>query len=398
MILSCNSLCILGVLMINKERPYQICTRCVMDTTDPDIVFDENGVCNHCRRAETLLKKPPYSLSPLEKKNKLIELVNEIKKSSRGKRYDCIIGVSGGVDSTYAAYTVVKAGLKPLAVHLDNGWNSELSVKNIENITKKLGIDLFTYVIDWEEFRDLQLSFLKASTPDAEIPTDHAIVSILYKIAEKEKVKYILGGTNLGTESILPHAWSYGHSDWKYIRNIHALYGTKKLSSFPHKSFFQIFIDTRLRKIKWIHLLNYIDYVKKDAIKIIEKELEWRDYGGKHYESIYTRFFQGYILPVKFNFDKRRAHLSSLIMSGQISRKQALDELKFEPYPDKDLLNEDMEYFLNKFGISEKEFKGIMERPIKTFWDYPSYENSNIWNNIRKIYHKIYPSKKVLEY
>ena len=380
--------------MINKERPYQICNRCVMDTTDPDIIFDKNGVCNHCKRAELLMGAPPYSLDAENKKKSLEKLVEEIKEKGRGKKYDCIIGLSGGTDSTYVAYIVVNLGLRPLAVHLDNGWNSELSVKNIENTVKNLGIDLYTYVIDWEEFKDLQMAFLKASTPDSEIPTDHAICSALYQLARKHNVNYILAGTNLGTESILPASWSHGHSDWKYIKMIQKRFGSKKLKTYPHQSMIDLFIDVKLRKIEWIHILNYLDYVKKDAIEIIEKDLGWRNYGGKHYESIYTRFFQGYILPNKFNFDKRRAHLSSLIMSGQLSREKALEELKKNPYPNMELQEKDKKFFMDKFGIDEDGFNKIMKSESKRFWDYPSYEKSNFWNCIKSIYYKVYKRNK----
>ncbi len=372
--------------MINKEKPYQICTRCVMDTTDPGIIFDENGICNRCKKAEELLNIAPYSLTKEEKRKELEKLVKKIKERGKGKKHDCVIGVSGGTDSTYVAYIVVKLGLRPLAVHLDNGWNSELAVKNIENTVKKLDIDLYTYTIDWKEFKDLQMAFLKASTPDSEIPTDHAIVASMFKTARREGFKYILTGTNLSTESIFPPAWSYGSYDWKYINSIQKKFGTIKLDSYPHVSLIDLFLDMKIRKINRISILNYIDYVKEEAIEIIENELGWRNYGGKHYESIYTRFFQGYILPVKFGFDKRKSHLSSLIVSNQITREQALNELKKNPYPNKELLEEDMNYFINKFGIDEKEFQRIMELPPKKFFEYPSYENSNIWKIAKKLY------------
>lgn len=372
--------------MTINEREYQICTRCVMDTSDPDIVFDDNGVCNRCKKAEELLNLVPYSLPKEEKRKELEKLVEKIKEKGKGKEYDCIIGVSGGVDSTFTAYTVANLGLRPLAVHLDNGWDSELAVKNIENAVKKLNIDLSTYVIDWEEFKDLQMSFLKASTPDSEIPTDHAIVASMFKAAEKEGVKYILTGTNLSTESIFPPAWSYGSYDWKYINSVQKIFGTRKLESFPYITLINLFLDMKIRRINRISVLNYIEYVKKDAIKIIENELNWKNYGGKHYESIYTRFFQGYILPVKFGYDKRKSHLSSLIVSNQITRAEALAELKKNPYPNKELLEEDMNYFINKFGIDEKEFQRIMDLPPKKFFDYPSYENSSFWKLARKVY------------
>jgi len=372
--------------MINTEKSYQICTRCVMDTTDPDIIFDDNGVCNRCKKAEKLLNLAPYSLSREEKRIELEKIVKKIKEKGKGKDYDCVIGVSGGVDSTFTAYTVAKLGLRPLAVHLDNGWDSELAVKNIENAVKKLDIDLYTYVIDWEEFKDLQMAFLKASTPDSEIPTDHAIVASMFKTARREGVKYILTGTNLSTESIFPPAWSYGSYDWKYINSVQKVFGTRKLDSFPRISLIDLFLDMKIRKINRISILNYIDYVKKDAIEIIENELDWRNYGSKHYESIYTRFFQGYILPVKFGFDKRRSHLSSLIVSNQVTREQALEELKKDPYPSKELLEEDKNYFINKFGIDEIEFQKIMALPKKKFKEYTSYENSSFWKIARKIY------------
>jgi N-acetyl sugar amidotransferase len=364
---------------------YRICARCIMDTSDPDIRFDENGICNHCIKAERLLKTEPFCL-PLEiKQKRFLELASEIKLKAKGKKYDCVIGVSGGGDSTYAAYLVKKAGLNPLAVHLDNGWDSKLAVTNIEKTLKKLGIDLYTYVIDWEEFRDLQLSFLKASTPDSEVPSDHAIVAILYKMASKYGINYILAGTNISTESILPASWSHGHSDWKYIHGLQKRFGTAKLKTFPHFTLLQLFKYIAVRKVKFISILNYVDYVKSDAVKILQEELGWENYGGKHHESIYTHFYQAYILPTKFGFDKRRAHLSSLIMDKQITREQALEEMQKEIYiPEK--LNEDQEYVVSKFGITEKEFSEIMNRPPLKFDDYPSYENSWYYKLLFKIY------------
>jgi len=369
-----------------ETREYQICNRCVMDTTDPDIIFDENGICNYCRKAESLLNLPPYSLSLKEKEIELFKIVKKIKEKGKGKDYDCVIGVSGGVDSSFTAYKVVELGLRPLAVHLDNGWDSELAVKNIENIVNKLGIDLYTHVIDWEEFKDLQLSFLKASLPDSEIPTDHAIVATMYTVARNNNIKYILSGTNLSTESIFPPAWSYGSYDWKQIKSIQETFGEKKLLTFPHISLVDIFIDRYIRNIKRISILNYLDYIKKDAIKLIKKELDWRYYGLKHYESIYSRFSQGYILPVKFGFDKRKSHLSSLIISNQITREEALNDLKKDPYPSKELLEEDKEFILNKFEIDFDKFEEIMKASPKKFLDYPSYEKSIFWGVSLKAY------------
>jgi len=342
-----------------------------MDTTDPDIQFDENGICNHCRQYDESIKR--YVFDGEEGKEKLRQIVNEIKESGKGKEYDCIIGVSGGVDSSFVAYKVKELGLRPLAVHLDNGWDSELAIKNVELLLKKLDIDLYTPVLDWEEFRDLQLSFLKASTPDSEIPTDHAIWAALYEMADQVKTKYVIFGCNFRTESHLPRSWSHGHMDWKYIKSIQHQFGNVPLNTFPHMNFLRY--RQNLLHHKSINILNYLDYSKKEAMKILENELGWKYYGGKHYESIYTRFYQGYILPRKFGFDKRRTHLSSLICSGEITRSEAIEELKNEPYLT-ELQNQDKEYVIKKFGITSEEFEDIMNLPKKRFEDYPSYEKS----------------------
>lgn len=359
----------------------RICTRWIMDTSDPEIRFDKNGYCNHCTAALEKLQNMPLN----KDKSSFEKLVLEVKENGGGKKYDCIIGLSGGTDSSYVAYRVKNAGLRPLAIHLDNGWDSELAVKNIENICNMLNIDLFTYVIDWEEFKDLQLSFLRASTPDSEIPSDHAITAILYRMATKENVKYILAGLNTATEGILPNAWSRGHADWKYIKSIQKQFGSKELRTFPHYSIFELMNFKLIKGIKWISLLDYIDYDKQEAKKIIEEEIGWRDYGLKHYESVYTKFFQGYILPTKFGFDKRRAHLSSLICAGQITREQALEEMKKDIYPPQDV-EEDIEYVVNKFGMTKEEFESIMKSPPKTYWDYPNYQKTLYYKVAKKVY------------
>lgn len=353
-----------------------------MDTTDPDIVFDKNGYCNHCTHAlEKLRSLPPEQ----QRAKRLAALVEEIKEKGKGKKHDCIIGVSGGVDSSFVAFTVNKLGLRPLAIHLDNGWDSELAVKNIENICKLLKIDLFTHVIDWEEFKDLQLSFLKSSTPDSEIPSDHAITAILFQRALKEGVKYILIGTNVATESIGVNAWSQGHADWKYIENIQRQFGSKKLKTFPHYSIFDLVRWKILNSVKVIQLLDYIEYNKQEAKRTLQKEIGWKDYGDKHHESVYTKFFQAYILPTKFGFDKRRAHLSSLICAGQITREQALEEMKRELYP-KQELKEHIDYVSNKFGLTKEEFESIMKSPPKTYGDYPNYKKTWYYKTGRAVY------------
>ena len=353
------------------DRPYQICTRCVMDTTDPDIVFDENGVCNRCKSQELAIK---HRVLPTDRReDALNKLVEKIKASGRGNQYDCIIGVSGGVDSTYVAYLVKKLGLNPLAVHMDNGWNSELAVSNIEKVLNDMDIDLYTEVLDWEEFKELQIAFLKASVSDAEIPTDHAIWAVLFEQAIKNKVKYIILGTNVVTEGILPSSWTYGTQDWLYIKDVNKRFGQKVLKTFPHLSLLKKVYYELVKKIKVISILDYIDYNKDDVRKVLEEELGWRYYGGKHYESIYTRFFQGYILPNKFNIDKRKAHFSSLIVSGQITRQDALKELETPAYAGY-MLEEDMEYICKKFEFSQETFQQIMSLPVKSYADYKSYQ------------------------
>jgi len=345
---------------------------------DPKISFDNNGVCNHCQRYDTLL--PLRVLTGQAGKNALSQLVDTIKKHGAGKDYDCLIGISGGVDSTYVAWLVKKLGLRPLAVHVDNGWNSELSVKNIELALQKLNIDLYTEVLNWEEFRDLQLSFLKASTPDLEIPTDHALIAVLWQQAQQHGIKHIISGMNFATESTFVQDWAYGHWDWRYIKGIQKKFGTMPLKTFPHYSIADL-AWWNLRGIRSISILNYVDYHKPNAMELLKKELGWQYYGGKHYESIYTRFIQGYILPVKFGIDKRYGHLSDLIRSGQITRDEALLEMQKPAYPE-ELFDQDYRFVLKKFGLSDQEFQNFMRQAPRTFRDYPNAKN--LMHGVRK--------------
>lgn len=369
-----------------EEGSYRICNRCVMDTTDPGITFDSNGICNHCHQYD---KDNGRFSSAKEKKDALDEILSRVKRAGKNKEYDCLIGVSGGVDSTYVAYLVKELGLRPLAVHLDNGWNSELAVMNIENALKKLDIDLYTHVINWEEFKDLQLSFLKASTPDSEIPSDHAIFALMRRIAKKQNIHYIISGINKRTESHHPGAWSQGHEDWRYIKNVHKQFGTVPLKTFPHSSFWDFYVGRF--SSNWINILDYIDYNKQNAKEVLVNQLDWQDYGGKHFESIYTRFFQGYILPLKFGYDKRKMHLSSLICAKEISREEALKELKKEIYP-RQLQDEDKEYVIKKFRLTPEEFADIMHLPTKTYFDYPCYPNTAFYKFAKKVFNRIRPA------
>jgi N-acetyl sugar amidotransferase len=342
-----------------------------MDTSDPEISFNSDGICNHCENANKLLSQYPYALEEKLKEREFQTIISQIKKNGKNKKYDCIIGLSGGVDSTYVAYLLKQSGLNPLAVHLDNGWNSELSVKNIESICNELNIELYTKVLNWEEFKDIQISFLKSSTPDLEIPTDHAIFVTLFEVAKEFNVKYILTGVNVATESIMPKIWSYGHWDWKYIKGIHQKFGRLRIKDFPHLGIIKLFYYLKIKRIQWVNILNYTEFNKEKAKELIKEKLNWRDYGGKHHESIYTKFYQTFILPKKFGIDKRKAHLSSLICSNQITREEAIREILM-PHVIESESNIEKEYLEKKFNLSSGEFNSIMESPAKTFHDYPN--------------------------
>lgn len=367
-----------------EERTYQQCTRCIMDTTDPEITFDHEGHCNHCN--EYFALAPHYIYNGEESDRKLQAIVAKIKEDGKNSDYDIMVGVSGGVDSTYVAYMAKKLGLRVLAFHFDNGWNSELAVKNIENIVKKLGFDYQTWVVDWEEFRDIQISFLKASVANAETPSDHAFLAATYHLCAKYNIKYFFSGSNFATEGILPNSWGYNAKDVKQLKGIHKKFGKIPFKTYPLLGFYKEFYYTYVKKIKMVRLLNYIPYVKEDAMKVIQDELGWVYYGGKHYESIFTRFFQAYYLPKKFNFDKRLAHLSTLICSGQITREQALEEMKKETYP-ADLLASDKAYVVKKLGMNEQDFEAILNAPPKSYQDYPNDEKR--LKRIYSIYYKL---------
>lgn len=344
-----------------------------MDTSDPEIYFDENGVSNHFHSYQDYLKfqKP----DKVEAKLQLERLVDQLRKEGKGSDYDCIIGLSGGVDSSYVSwYVSVILNLRPLIVHIDAGWNNEIAVSNIQNIVQKLKLDLHTIVLDWEVIKDLQLAYFKSSLANIDVPQDHAFIACLYEVAKKFKIKNIINGNNMSTESILPLAWGYDASDSFQIKSIHKLFGTKPLVDYPLLSLFDKFIYyPKILKLKSFSPLDLIDYNKDDAKKFMIDELGWKDYGGKHYESKFTRFFQAHYLPTKFGYDKRRAHLSSLIVSGQISRSEALKELELPLY-DPIELEQDREYFIKKLGISIDEYNRIMSLAPKSYKDYPNSE------------------------
>ena len=342
----------------------KICSRCVMDDSVMGIEFDKDGECTFCKIHDEMIKKYPLND---ESAHELKEIIEKIKKDGKGKKYDCIVGVSGGRDSTYTLFNAVKLGLRPLAVHFDNGWNSEIAVQNIKNACKILNVDLYTLVADWEEFKDLQKSFLKASVSDGEVPTDWVITSVLYKLAAREKVKYFIGGHSFRTEGTTPLSWTY--QDGRYVRSIHKKFGTKKIKSFPIMSLIEYAYYTFVKRIEYVRLLYYIPYDKDKVLDIMKKELKWSNYGGKHFESTYTNFYQSYVLTRKFNIDKRKLHMSALIRSGQLNRTDALKILNTDPFQGgKELLY----YTIKKLDMTIEEFDSIMAAPTKNFMDYPS--------------------------
>jgi N-acetyl sugar amidotransferase len=343
-----------------------MCARCVSDTSIPGIRFDEEGICNYCRIHDKMDKK--YPLNEDGAKN-LEKLLTDIKRKGQGKKYDCVLGLSGGTDSTYCLYLAKKYGLKPLAVHFDNGWDSEIAEHNIKVATDKLGVDLRVISCDLDEFRDLQISFLRASVPEAEIPTDIAAFACQYKVAAEEGVKYILNGHSFRMEGLAPLAWS--NIDGRYIKSVQKLYGKKPLKTFPNLTLWNIIDYSLIKGIKVVHLLDYINYKKEDVKRLLAEDLGWQYYGGHHLESIYTKWVANYLHPVKFGIDKRPIEMSAYIRSGQISKKDALDKLKI-PIPDESELTK---HVLQKLDLSNEEFKQIMTLPIKSFKDYSTYYN-----------------------
>jgi N-acetyl sugar amidotransferase len=351
-------------------RVYQMCTRTVMDTTDPEITFDENGVSNHALNYDRTMKRFVDAAMAGDRADELAAIVETIKAAGKGKQYDCVIGVSGGVDSTYLALQAVKLGLRPLAVHFDSGWNSELAVDNIHNIVSKLGLDLVTDVVDWREMRDLQLSFLKSGVTDWDIPMDHAFPAVAYREAARHGIRYILSGTNFATESIMPSAWGFNGADAVHLKAIHRRFGKVKLKTYPTMGIFKrYFWYGYIRPMTTVNLLNYMRYVKSEAKQAITDELGWRDYGGKHYESVFTRYYQGSYLPKRFGWDKRKGHLSSLIVSGQTTRDEALKELAQVDYPP-ELEKQDHEFIAKKLGLSVDELDTIVNRPPVSHLEY----------------------------
>jgi len=340
---------------------YKICSKCIMDTSDPDITFNSQGECNHCQRHETW-KKSEISLE--QKSIVLKNKIDRIKKKGKHRKYDCIIGLSGGVDSSYVAYLVKELGLRPLAVHLDNGWNSEAAVQNIKSIVDKLGIDLYTHVINWKEFKDMQRAFFKASVVDIELLTDNSIMGTMINQAMKFNVKYIITGMNVATEFYpLPVTWRHYKYDTGNIKTIQRKFGTiRSIKTFPFAGIYHKLYRQAPWTVNDFNILDYVEYKKKEVIHVLKDKLGWVEYGQKHFESIFTKIYQVYILPKKFGFEKRRTHLSSLIWSNQISREEALAEIS-KPQVSELELEQDIEFLCKKLDFSREEFDDIMNQP-----------------------------------
>jgi len=338
-----------------------------MDTSDPDIAFDSNGVCNYVNHfRSTILKQ----WSPNGDPEKLNEVLSRIKSESVDKEYDCIIGISGGLDSSYLVHFAHVHQLRALVVHVDTGWNSELAVKNIEKLINRTSFDLETVVIDWPTMREIQLAFFRSGVPNQDIPQDHAIFASFYQKAIDHNIKWVLNGSNFSTESILPPAWGYSAGDWNHIKAIHNQYSKYSLKLYPNMGYvdyaFKLLFYGRLSIVKPLNLINY---KQSNAIKILSEQYDWTYYGGKHYESRFTKFFQSWYLPSKHGYDKRRAHFSSLILSGDMTRSEALKLLSKPSYDAKEL-NNDKEYIANKLNISLDEFNLILDYPVKKHEDF----------------------------
>ncbi len=352
-----------------STREYQVCQNCVMDTTDSQISFDGRGYCDYCNDFYSNIKPNwhPDEQGALE----LSKIVDEIKQNGKGKKFDCIIGLSGGTDSSYLAYLAkAKYGLRPLIYVVDTGWNLNVAVENIEKIVKGLDLEMYTEVVNWNEMRDLQLAFFKAQVPYQDLPQDHAIFAGLYNFAVKNKIKYVITGANNATECIIPpYEWVY-MNDLKFIKDVHNKFGKVKLSTFPQCNMMKYRIYYRyIKGMKRVAPLNMLPYDKEKAEKELNEKFGWQKYENKHYENIFTRFYEGYYLPTKFGYDKRKGYFSSMILAGHMTREQALLELAKTPYEEQTMLD-DMEYIAKKLGISVDEFKKIISGENKTYKDY----------------------------
>lgn len=353
-------------------KEYRVCSNCVMDTTDIAITFDERGICDHCRSFYRDVQ--PNWHPDAEGRRTLATHIERIKKDGEGRDFDCIIGMSGGIDSSYLTYLAkVELGLRPLVFHVDAGWNSQEAVNNIERIVDGLGLDLFTEVINWEEMRDLQLAFFKSGVSHIDTPQDHAFFATMYQFAEKHRIKYILTGANYSTEGIRnPIEWMYYQSDSVQLKDIHRRFGTRPLESFPITSILRHKVYLRyIRGIQVLRPLDSMPYVKVEAMKLLQERFGWQPYPQKHFESRFTRFYESYWLPKRFGYDVRRVQYSSLIVTKQMTRVDALERLR-APSFDPDTIDRDIEFVASKLGITRLELESYLTVPLKSWRDYAS--------------------------
>jgi N-acetyl sugar amidotransferase len=352
-------------------RPYKICSNCIMDTSDSNITFDDKGWCDYCNNYHT--KILPYWHPDERGRQELLSTVERIKRDGKGKDHDCLIGLSGGVDSSHVAYLAKQYGLRPLLFHVDAGWNSQQAVNNIEKMVDGLGFDLHTEVINWLEMKDLQLAFFKAQVPHIDTPQDHAFFASLYNFAAKNGFKYILTGANYSTECVRePLEWHYHASDLRQLKDIHSRFGTRPLKTFPLCDIFTFKLYYRFVKgIQVVKPLNCVPYIKDEVIQELVDKFGWQKFAHKHYDSRFTRFYEGYWLPTKFGFDKRRAHFSSLVLTGQLTRDDALEKISRTAY-DEETVAQDFEYIATKLGLTVAELKQIMAGNNKSYLDYKS--------------------------
>ncbi len=354
------------------KRIYQQCKRCVMDTSDPEISFDGEGVCNHCIEFDTVTRK--YWFPNEEGRARFSVMVEQIKEVGKDSEYDCILGLSGGVDSSYLALKVHEWGLRPLVMHVDAGWNSELAVNNIEALIKHCNYDLHTHVVDWDEMRELQLAYMKSGIANQDVPQDHVFFSSLYHFAAKNRIRYILSGSNSATESIFPSSWHGSAMDAINLKAINKKYGNRYLKSYKTISLFEYYIYYPfVKKMRTFCPLNYMPYDKAKALKELQRTVGYKPYERKHGESFFTKLFQNYYLPKRFGYDKRLPHLSSLIVSGQMTRNDAQLELE-KPLYAPDELEVDITYFCKKLRISRSEFDELMEMPKRHYTDFPNWD------------------------
>ncbi len=354
------------------NNDYKICNRCVMDTSDSFITFDDAGVCSHCLNFDlnTATGWFPDAIGKI----KLEQICARIREEGAGKEYDCIIGLSGGLDSSYLAVLLKDYGLRPLAVHVDAGWNSELAVNNIEQVIKFCEWELHTHVMDWEEIKDLQLSYLKSGVANQDVVQDHAFFAVLYKFAVQNNIKYVISGGNIATESIEPNSWEHSAMDAKNLKAIHSKYGKRPLRDYRTISFFNYYINYPIiRKMKVIRPLNFVPYGKSLALQSLKASVGYKDYGRKHGESRFTKFYQDYYLPTKFGIDKRRSTLSSRVLSGEISREEALLDLEHQLYLNEEL-DEDKSYIAKKLGISVQELDQLIDSPTRHYSEFPNWD------------------------